>query len=95
MGYDFSSPNISSSSTTVFVSPVDNVNSKNDVAKTEIASKNLGKGKSILGAPFKVEKKKARNPRTKKKNNKMSQQKKLHFCHRYGASRHTRPNYYK
>ena len=30
LGYDFSSPNIASSSTTVFVSPVDNVNSKNN-----------------------------------------------------------------
>ena len=30
LGYDFSSPNIALSSTTVFVSPADNVNSKND-----------------------------------------------------------------
>ena len=37
LGYDFSSPNIASSSTTVFVSLVDNINSKNDEAKTEIA----------------------------------------------------------
>ena len=43
LGYDFSSPNIASSSTTVFVSLVDNVNSKNDEAKTEIASENLVK----------------------------------------------------
>ena len=35
--YDFYSPNIASSSTTVFVSLVDNINSKNDEAKTEIA----------------------------------------------------------
>ena len=41
--YDFSSPNIASSSTIVFVSPADNVNSKNDEAKTEIASENLDK----------------------------------------------------
>ena len=51
LGYDFSSPNIASSSTTVLVSPADNVNSKNDEAKTEIASENLDNGKSILGAP--------------------------------------------
>ena len=51
LGYDFSSPNIASSSTTMFVSPADNVNSKNDEAKTEIASENLDNGKSILGAP--------------------------------------------
>ena len=95
LGYDFSSPNIASSSTTVFVSSVDNVNSKNDDAKTEIASGNLDKDKSILGAPPKVEKKEARNPRTKRENNKKSQQKKPHFCHHCGASGHTRPNCYK
>ena len=69
LGYDFS-PNIASSSTTVFVSPADNVNSKNDEAKTELASENLDKGKSILGAPPKVKKKEIRNPRTKKINKK-------------------------
>ena len=79
----------------MFVSPVDNVNSKNDEAKTEIVSENLDKGKSILGAPPKVEKKKARNPRTKRETNKKSQQKKPHFCHHYEASGHTCPNCYK
>ena len=44
LGYDLYSPNIASSSTTVFVSPADNVNSKNDETKTEIASENLDKG---------------------------------------------------
>ena len=72
LGYDFSSPNISSSSTIVFVSPPNNVNSENNETKTEIASKNIDKGKSILGAPPKVEKKETRNPRTKKVNNKKS-----------------------
>ena len=43
LGYDLSSRNIASSSTIVFVSPADNVNSKNDEAKTEIASENLDK----------------------------------------------------
>ena len=95
LGYDFSSPNIASSSTTVFVSSVDNVNSENNESKTEIASENLDKGKSILGAPLKVEKKKTRNPTNKKDKNKQSQQKKPHFYHHYGASRHTRPNCYK
>ena len=70
MGYDFSSPNIALFSTTVFVLPANNVNFKNDEAKTEIASENLDKGKSILGAPPKVEKKETRNARTKKVNNK-------------------------
>ena len=35
LGYDFSSPNIASSSTIMFVSPTNNVNSKNDEIKTE------------------------------------------------------------
>ena len=70
LGYDFSSSNIASSSTIMFVSSTDNDNSKNDEAKTDIASENLDKGKSILGAPLKVEKKETRNPRTKKVNNK-------------------------
>ena len=89
LGYDFSSPNIASSSTTVFVSHVDNVNYKNNEFKIETASENLDKGKSILGAPSEVEKKKIRNPRTKKVNNKRSQPKKPHFCHHCGAFGHT------
>ena len=56
----------------MFVSLADNVNSKNDEAKTKIASENLDKGKSILGAPPKVEKKETRNPRNKKDKNKKS-----------------------
>ena len=72
LGYDFSSPNIASSSTTVFVSPIDNVNSENNESKIEIASENIDKAKSILGAPPKVEKKETKNPRTKKDNNKRS-----------------------
>ena len=93
--YDFSSPNIASFGTTVFVSPANNVNSKNNECKTEIANENIDKSKSILGASPKVEKKETRNPRTKKVNNKKSQPKKPHLCHHYGASRHTRPNCYK
>ena len=95
LGYDFSSPNIASSSTTVFVSPTDNVNSENNESKTEIASENIDKGKSILGPPSKVEKKETRNPRNKKDNNTRSQPKKPHFCHHCGASGLTRPNCYK
>ena len=41
LGYDFFSPNIASSSTTMFVSPANNVNSKNNECKTEIASENI------------------------------------------------------
>ena len=72
LGYDFSSPNIASSSTTVFVSPVNNVNSKNNECKTDTASENIDNGKSILGAPPKLDKKETRNPRTKKGNNQKS-----------------------
>ena len=57
LGYDFSSPNIASSSTTVFVSPANNVNSENNDVKTILASENIDKGKSILGAPPKLDKK--------------------------------------
>ena len=47
LGYDFSSSNIASSSTTVFVSPTNNVESKNNDVKTVLASENIDKGKSI------------------------------------------------
>ena len=79
LGYDFSSSNINSFSTSVFVSPANNVNSENNECKTDIASENVDKGKSILGAPLKLEKKETKNPRTKKVNNKKSQLKKPHF----------------
>ena len=92
LGYDFSSPNIASSITIVFVSPANNVNSENNECKTNITSENVDKGKSILGAPSKPEKKETRNPRTKKVNNKKSQLKKLHLCHHCGVSGHTHPN---
>ena len=72
LGYDFSFPNIVSSSMTVFVSPTNNVNSKNNECKTDIASKNVDNGKSILWAPPKVEMKETRNPRTKKVKSKKS-----------------------
>ncbi|KAK9989621.1 hypothetical protein SO802_029860 [Lithocarpus litseifolius] len=84
--YDFSSSNIASSSTTVFVSPANNVNSENNECKTEIASENVDKSKSIRGAHLKVEKKETRNPKTKKVNNKKSQPKKPYLCHQCGAS---------
>ena len=57
----------------MFVSPANDDISKNVKNKTKIASENINKGKSILGAPPKVEKKETRNPRTKKDNNKKSQ----------------------
>ena len=93
--YDFSSPNIASFSIIVFVSPTENVNFENNEFKNEIASENLDKGISILGAAPKFEKKETGNPRTKKVNNKKSQPKKSHFYHHCGASGHTHPNCYK
>ena len=72
LGYDFSSPNIASSSTTVFVSPANNVESENNDVKTILASKNIDKSKSILGAPPKLDKKETKNPRAKKSNNQKS-----------------------
>ena len=96
LGYEFSiSPNIASSSKIVFVSPSNDDISENVDTKIEIASENIDKGKSILGEPLKVEKKETRNLRTKKDNNKKSQQKKPHFCYHCGASGHTCPNCYK
>ena len=52
LGYNFSSSNITSTNTTVFVPPSNNVIEKNDV-KADTASENIDKGKSILGAPLK------------------------------------------
>ena len=52
----------------MFVSPANNVNFENNEYKTEIASENVDKGKYILSAPAKLDKKETRNPRTKKEN---------------------------
>ena len=52
LGYDFSSPSIASTSSTVFVSPANNVEIKNNNVKNDLASENIDKGKSILGAPI-------------------------------------------
>ena len=53
LGYDFSSSSIASTSTTIFVPPPNNVEIKNTNVKTDLASENIDKGKSILGAPCK------------------------------------------
>ena len=66
LGYDFSSSNIASTSTTVFVPLSNNVEIENNNVKTDLANENLNKGKSILGAPLKLEKKNAKNPKAKK-----------------------------
>ena len=51
LGYGFSSFNITSNSNTVFVPPSNNVEIENNDVKTDLASENIDKGKSILGAP--------------------------------------------
>ena len=86
LGYGFSSSNIASTSTTVFVPSANNV--EIDV-KTYLTSENLDKGKSILGAPPKQNKRKAKNPRAKKANSQKPKQKKQHLCHHCGVASHT------
>ena len=95
LGYDFSSPNTASSSTTMFVSPTNNVNSENNDVNIVLTSENIDKGKSILREPPKLDKKGTRNLRTKKGNNQKSKKKKQHLCHHSRATGHTRPNCYK
>ena len=68
LGYDFSSPSIATSSIIVFVSPANNVETENNDVKNELASEKIDKGKSILGAPPKLDKKEIKNPRAKKGN---------------------------
>ena len=95
LGYGLSSSNIASSSTTIFVPPANNVKIKNNEIKTELASENIDKGKSILGAPPKLEKRDVKNHKVKKANSQKPKQKKQHLCHHCGAAGHTRPNCYK
>ena len=66
--YGNSSSNIASTSTIVFVPPASNTEIENIDVKISLASKNLDKGKSILGAPPKLDKKEAKNPKAKKAN---------------------------
>ena len=95
LGYDFSSSNITSTSATIFVPPSNNVEIENNKVKTNLASENLDKGKSILEASPKQDKKEVKNPRAKKANSQKPKQKKQHLCHHCGATDHTRPNCYK
>ena len=66
--YDYSSPSITSTSTPVFVSPTNNVESENNDVKNVLANENVDNDKSILGAPPKLDKKETKNPRAKKGN---------------------------
>ena len=89
LGYGFSYSNIASTSTTVFVPPSNNVKIENNDVKTDLASENIAKGKSILGAPLKLDKKEVKNPRDKKANSQKPKKKKQHLCHHYGIADHT------
>ena len=84
-----SSSNIASTSTIVFVPHANNVEIENNDVKTDLASKNIDKGKSILGAPPKQDRKEAKKPRAKKANSKKHKQKKQHLCHHCGVAGHT------
>ena len=95
LGYDLSSSNIVSTSTTVFVPPANNVEIETNDVKIDLASENLDKGKSILGAPPKQDKKAIKNLKAKKANSQKPKQKKQHLCHHCGVASHTRPNCYK
>ena len=95
LGYEFSSPSIASTSTTVFIPLANNVETKNNDVKNELVSENVNKGKSILGAPPKLDKKEIKNSRVKKGITQKPKQKKQHFCHHCGVVRHTQPNCYK
>ena len=55
LGYGFFSSNITSTSTTVFVPPSNNVKIENNDVKTDLASEKIDKGKFILRAPLKQE----------------------------------------
>ena len=68
LGYGISSSNTASTSTTVFVPLASNTKIENTDIKISLASENLDKGKSILEAPPKLDKKEAKNPKTKKAN---------------------------
>ena len=76
LGYDFSSPSIASASTTIFVSPTNNVESESNYVKNVLASENIDKGKSILRASPKQDKKEVKTPKTKKAKYQKPKQKK-------------------
>ena len=95
LGYGISSFSTASTSTTVFVPPAINTEIENADVKISLASENLDKDKSILGAPPKLDWKDVKNSKAKKANSQKPKQKKQHLCHHCGAAGHTRPNCYK
>ena len=59
----------------MFVPPGNNIETENNVVKNKLASENIDKGKCILGAPLKLDKKEIKNPRAKKANSQKPKQK--------------------
>ena len=102
LGYDHSLSSCSSSSNVlnrfIFVLLANNDNFDNsevtDLKIENVSEDKSDKGKSILGAPPKVGKKKTKQ-NNHRSTNKKSLPRKPHFCHYYGAYGHTRPNCYK
>ena len=76
LGYGLYSSNIASTRTIVFVPLSNNVEIENNDVKTDLVSENIDKGKSILGAPPKQDKKEVKNSRAKKANSQKPKQKK-------------------
>ena len=76
LGYGISSSDTASTSTTVIGPPASNTEIENTDVKISLASENLDKVKSILGAPPKLDKKEAKNFKTKRANSQKSKQKK-------------------
>ena len=68
LGYGLSSSNTASTNATIFVPPTSSTEIENTDVKISLASENLDNGKSILGAPPKLDKKDAKNPKAKKAN---------------------------
>ena len=89
LGYGLSSSNTASTSTIVFVPPASNTEIENSSVKISLVSENLDKGKSILGAPSKLDKKDVKNPKAKKANSQKPKQKKQYLCHHCRTAGHT------
>ena len=89
LGYGLSSSITTSTSTTVFVPLASNIEIEITDVKIDLASENLDKGKSILGAPPKLDKKDIKNPKAKKANSQKPKQKRQHLYHHCGAAGHT------
>ena len=60
--------NIASTSATIFVPLANNIETENNDVKNELTIENIDKGKSILRASFKLDKKETKNLRAKKGN---------------------------